>query len=457
MKADLTAMEFSSIANCSPRAITNPVIFGAEFLTIEASPVWNYTSGGVPNINNPNPGVDARVNFCNITLTHTHPGKSSRLHTQIWLPLNATWNKRWMMAGGGGWSAGSTLAFQSMSAAIDAGYATSTIDGGVAMEDMLSAASWALTSPGNVDYDALQDFASRGLIDGALATKSVIESVYGTGPEYSYWSGCSQGGRQGYMFAERYPDVFDGISANAPAINWNSVFFGGTYPQQVLYELDLDAYPLPCEYDSLTLAAIAACDGNDGLIDGLISDPDGCLFDATTLIGKAATQCHSPDGHVISEAAALAMNALSQGPLSSNGMGLWYGHGHEANATGELSIMASTCSNNGTCVPNRLSLFIDWLKYFVKKDPGYNLNNMTRQEWVSALHAGEREYASIINTNYPDLSDFRASGGKLLTYHGLVSITIAAAPRSSIDLFYLGRPTHPVRRDARLLQPSVYS
>ncbi|KAH7076720.1 Tannase/feruloyl esterase [Paraphoma chrysanthemicola] len=415
-----------AIGNCTAGAIPYPAIFGAEFLAIEVRPVWNY-SFAASNINNPFAINAPEVNFCNITVTHTHPGQNDILRTQIWLPFNATWNKRFMMAGGGGWSAGWTISPGVMNAAVADGYATSTVDGGVARESVISASSWALTSPGNVNYNALQDFAYKGLVDGALATKSVIESFYGTGPDYSYWQGCSQGGRQGYMFAERYPEIFDGIAANAPAINWNSVFFSALFPQQVLYELGLDAFPQSCEYDSLTKAAIAACDSIDGLIDGLVADPDQCLdvFDPLTLVGSPATQCDASEGLVISKAAALAMEAAWQGPRTSNGTRLGYGFASDSILTGFFNILSTICSDDGSCKPNRISLFTDWLKYFVKKDPDFNLNNMTRQEYISALHAGEREYASILNTNYPDLSEFRKSGGKLLTYHGMADQLIS--------------------------------
>ncbi|OAL48510.1 feruloyl esteras-like protein B precursor [Pyrenochaeta sp. DS3sAY3a] len=417
-----------AMSTCTPGAIPYPAIFGAEFVAIEAQPVLNFTLPGLSlNWINHGPLPNIAVDFCNVTLTHTHPGKNDTLRTQIWLPLNPNWNNRMLMAGGGGWSAGLGLTSDStMYGAVTDGYATSTVDGGRPIDNTSSAASWALSSPGNVDYDALQDFAFNGLIDGALATKSVIESFYGQGPDYSYWNGCSQGGRQGYMFAQRFPDIFDGIAAAAPAINWNSLFFASTFPQQVLFELELelDEFPHPCEYDSLRKAAIAACDGNDGLIDGLISDPDSCYFDPHTLVGSPINCSDSAGPSVISEAAAIAMKAVWQGARTGDGSFVWYPHGYETEVTAGINILQSTCSNNGTCVPARLSLFTDWIKYFIKKNPEYNLNNMTRQEWVSAFHAGMREYTSIIGTDYPDLSEFRASGGKLLTYHGLADALI---------------------------------
>ncbi|KAF1359877.1 putative feruloyl esterase [Lizonia empirigonia] len=376
---------------------------GALVCPFRAQPVRNFTSARLyPIWINHGPLPDVSIDFCNVTLTHTHPGNNDTLHTQIWLPLNPTkWNKRMQMAGGGGWSAGFQQAFSGMYGAITEGYATSTVDGGVHVENAGSPAAWALKSPGNVDYEALQNFAFKGLVDGALATKSIIESYYGHAPDYSYWSGCSQGGRQGYMFAERFPDMFDGIAAAAPAINWNQFFVGSTYPQQVLYELKPDKFPHTCEYEALTQSAIAACDGNDGVFDGLISDPDRCYFNPRTLIGSP-TNCSVPGGpSVISETAAP------------------YSYSPEADLAGFRGILHNDCSNNGTCVPLRLPIFTDWIKYFIKKNPDYDVNTMTREEWVSAFHAGRREYTSIIGTDYPDLSEFRASGGKLLTYHGL--------------------------------------
>jgi hypothetical protein len=96
---------YSSIGNCTPSAVPYPVILGAEFVAIEAQPVLNYNGSDIENRLWHNHGLlptNASVTFCNVTLTHTHPGKDDMLRTQIWLPLNPTWNKRMVMAGGGG-------------------------------------------------------------------------------------------------------------------------------------------------------------------------------------------------------------------------------------------------------------------------------------------------------------------------------------------------------------------
>jgi feruloyl esterase len=414
-----------AIQNCTPGAIPSPSVFGAQFVDIIAQPVLNFTNSGFDTPLWLNHGLlpNTSVDFCNITLTHTHPGKNDTLRTQIWLPLNPKWNNRMLMAGGGGWSAGFEAAFSSIYGSLTEGYATLTVDGGVDNGNSSTSKAWAQTSPGNVDYDQLQNFVFNGLIDGAMAGKQVIENFYGSSPDYSYWSGCSQGGRQGYMFAQRFPDVFDGIAAAAPAINWNPLFFSALFPKQVLYELaqnGLKEFPHECEFLSLRQAAIAACDGNDGLVDGLVSDPDMCNFDPRSLIGSPVNCSSSGGPSAISESAALAMHAQWNGAETSNGSSLWYPYGYEADPTSFIGTLVNTCSSNGTCVPFQESLFTDWLRLFVKKNPNYDSTNMTRQEYVSAYKAGTREYNSIIGTDDANLEEFRAAGGKLLTYHGLV-------------------------------------
>ncbi|KAH7080173.1 feruloyl esteras-like protein B precursor [Paraphoma chrysanthemicola] len=378
-------------SNCNT-SLPYPAVFGAEFTSIQASLVVNYTRF-VPAYYNFNHG-DIRgdnMTFCNITLTHTHP------------------------VGGGGWVAGlSSFTDIGMSGAVAQGYATVTSNGGASPE---YPSEGALLSPGNVDYFKLNSFASVSLHDAALAAKSMITSFYGQGPAYSYWSGCSQGGRQGMMFAQRSPDVFDGIAASAPAINWSQFLTADYFPQQVMNELG--QFPHPCELDALTVAAIDACDGNDGMIDGIISDPDSCFFDPLTMVGTS-TNCASATANItISQAAAVVAEAAWTGARKADGSFLWYTPGYEANLTSSTSLAGTTCSAIGTCTRQDLSLLTDWIKLFIAKDPNFGIANMTRQKYEHVFQAGVREYESMIGTNSPDLSEYRATGGKIIAYHGL--------------------------------------
>jgi feruloyl esterase len=215
------------------------------------------------------------------------------------------------------------------------------------------------------------------------------------------------------MFAQRYPDVFDGIAASAPAINWAQLFGGQTYPQQVLNELG--EYPHPCEDAALAKAVVDACDRNDGLIDGIISHVDSCTFDPYQLV-DTPVECSVSGPAVISKAAATAMDAAWHGTRTANGSLLWPSAGYEADVT--TGVLATECFGNGTCESQRTTLFTNFVRYFVQKDPEFNLNNMTREEYVQTFKKGVREYSSILNTDSPGLSEFRAVGGKMLSYHG---------------------------------------
>lgn len=130
----------------------------------------------------------------------------------------------------------------------------------------------------------LKDFASVALNDAAVVAKDFTREFYGHGPRYSYWNGCSTGGRQGLMLAQRYPTAYDGILANAPAINWPEFIVAEYWPQFVMNQMN--THPPPCVIDAITAAAVKACDGNDGVKDAVISEPSRCQFNASTTVSQ---------------------------------------------------------------------------------------------------------------------------------------------------------------------------
>ena len=131
------------------------------------------------------------------------------------------------------------------------------------LQAAVNASGWALTSPGNVNWALLQDFAARGLDDMAHIGKAVTQSFYGKAPKYSYWNGCSTGGRQGLIQAQRYPKNYDGILAAAPAINWASFLVAEQWGQVLMRKENY--FPPKCESDAITRLAIESCDELDGV------------------------------------------------------------------------------------------------------------------------------------------------------------------------------------------------
>jgi hypothetical protein len=205
-------------------------LFGGQVLHITTASHTNL-SFSAPAEQNHYPKNVTDLSACEVTITYTHPGYNDTIHTSVWLPSPSTWTGRLLGAGGGGWSAGpetnTTLPWVASE-----GFVAVSTDGGHRGQDI----SWSLVSPGNVNWVLLQDLASISLDDAATLGKAVAKAYYGRAPSYSYWNGCSQGGRQGYMMAQRYPEQYDGILATAPAIYWNELMMQLFWPQVVMNE-----------------------------------------------------------------------------------------------------------------------------------------------------------------------------------------------------------------------------
>jgi Tannase and feruloyl esterase len=266
---------------CSPTAIPYPQLLGAQITSLNVYERYNY-SLDVPQGNSQFAQNLTDLAFCNVTITYTHLSANDSIHVQIWLPLTG-WTGRFQGTGGGGFemSEGAEI----LAPAIAKGYAAAGTDGGHVL-NALDPSSWALLSPGNVNRQLLLDFSSVCLNDMAILGKAVTESYYEVPPKYSYWNGCSTGGRQGFMNAQMYPDLYDGILAASPAINWAQVLVAAYWGQLVMNTM---IYPPPCELSAFTTATITACDDIDGVIDGIIAAPGLCNFDPHTLFGQSLT------------------------------------------------------------------------------------------------------------------------------------------------------------------------
>lgn len=171
------------------------------------------------------------VKVCQITVNYTHPGWNDRITTWVSLPIDS-WNGRFSGIGGGGLTGG-TLG--GLSQPVLQGYAAASTDGGHA--ETASAKSWGLTQKNNLNWPNLEDFSAVALDEMTSLGKMATKIFYGRPPKYSYWNGCSTGGRQGHMMAQRYANQYDGILAAAPAINWDKFVLSEFWPQVVMNEL----------------------------------------------------------------------------------------------------------------------------------------------------------------------------------------------------------------------------
>jgi hypothetical protein len=228
------------------------------------------------------------------------------------------------------------------------------------------------------------------------------------------------------MLAQRYPEAYDGIAASAPALNWGRLFPAFAWPQ-VMMKLT-GQFPSKCELDAITAGAVTTCDPQDGVTDGLISDPAACSFDPFSMVGKIV-DCNN-ETTTISNAAANIANLTWTGPREASGDFLYHGLDFQARFAGfgdasagtALGLVMTSCSSNGTCTGTPAGFGEPWLKFMVKKDPDWDYTKITSvEEYARLFHASAQEFDSIIGTFETDLSAFRDVGGKMITYHGLVS------------------------------------
>lgn len=393
-----------------------------NFLSVQASVVSGYSleieQGGYSlhdahNVSN--------LEFCNYSAIYTHPGWDDQLNFQVWLPLDDTWNSRLQAAGGGGYRTG--LLEPHLAGAVNDGYAVVSTDGGHWNESAPS--EWALKSDGNLNWPLLEDFASRAWLEAVDFGKQVTESFYGRPPEYSYWNGCSTGGRQGLMLAQQYPEASDGILAAAPAVNWADFLVTGYYPKFVMNQLG--QYPQPCELEVLRQAALSACDTLDGVEDGIISAFRQCDFDPHTLVGTTLSCPKNGQDITVSSAAATVAEACWEGAKFADGSFMWYPLGHDAPLS---SIANTTCEpareegSTANCTGVPFGHSANWLQYFVFADPGRDLTTLSPGEYDAAFRKSKQKFTSTISANDPDLGPFRDAGGKMITWHGLADAVI---------------------------------
>ena len=215
--------------------------------------------------------------FCRVAAT-LKPSSDSDIKIEVWLPAE-NWNGKFQAVGNGGWTG--AIAYPAMIEALRRGYATSSTDTG----HEGGSASFALGHP-----EKLIDFAYRSEHEMTVKAKAVINAFYGTDPRYSYWNGCSAGGRQGLKEAQRFPTDFDGIIAGAAGGDWTGRAAQSLRVAQALHRDE--ASDIPAEkYPLIHRAAIEACDARDGVKDGIVEDPTRCTFDPIVL------QCKDLGGH----------------------------------------------------------------------------------------------------------------------------------------------------------------
>jgi hypothetical protein len=338
---------------------------------------------------------------CRVHATVSHPGANDRIGIDVWMPVDG-WNGRFLGVGGGGYAGGNP---NSMASPVSDGYAAATTDTG---HQSTFSGAFALDANGRLNWTMVRDFSYVGLHDLAVVGKAVTAAFYGNPPKYTYWNGCSTGGRQGLAEAQRYPQDYGGILSAAPAINWSRFIPAEFWPEFVMLR---EGNFLPqCKFTAFQAAAVKACDTiGDGVADGVIGDPLQCKFDPKTLVGTT-TQC----GTVTSQDAAI-VEKIFAGPRSTSGQFLWYGLTPGTSFAG----LAGTVTKGDTTSGAPFPIAVDHIKLWLLQNPGWDWTTATYEQYDQLFQQSVEQYTDVIGTDNPDLRGFKKEGGKLLIWHGL--------------------------------------
>jgi Tannase and feruloyl esterase len=357
------------------------------------------------------PGNATTPRSCRVNATSTHPPTGDRVTIDIWLPVD-NYNGRFQGTGGGGFSGGSP---GSLPAPLRAGYASGSTDTGHAG----GSGSFALDANGRFAWILMRDNAYLGIHEMTLVGKALAAEFYGNGPKYSYFNGCSTGGRQGLSEAQRYPEDYDGILAGAPAINWQKLHVAQLWGQVAMNAAG--NFVAPCKLVAATAAAVAACDTIDGVDDDVIEDPLRCTFDPAALVGTA-----TPCGEITATDANM-IRKIWLGPRRQNGEFMWYGLPRGASLT---------ALNNSVGTPLSGAPFfitIEWFRYWLSQNPAFDWKTVTPEGYELYWDQSLEEFGALIGTDNPDLSTFRKRGGKIIMWHGWADQLIY--PQGTIDYF----------------------
>lgn len=334
--------------------------------------------------------------FCRVVVKAT-PSADSDVRIEVWMPPSG-WSGRFRGQGNGGFAG--EIDHRSMGMALSRGDATAATDTGHTGAG--TDAAWAVGHP-----ERVTDFGHRATHAMTTVAKAVIRAHYGRPARHSYFSYCSNGGRQALMEAQRYPEDYDGIVAGAPAHHWTHLMTKDLAVALAIHG-EAEGYIPPGKLPAIARAVNAACDARDAVTDGVLDDPRSCRFDPETLLCR--------DGNSEACLTALQARALRTVYEPLRGIG---GHevypgflpGAEEGEGGWEAWVTGPAREKGLLFAFGTGFF----RNMVYEQPGWDFRQARLD---AALGAAVQKTAEKTDATDPDLSAFRARGGKLILYHG---------------------------------------
>ncbi len=275
--------------------------------------------------------------FCRVAAT-LKPSSDSDIRIEVWMPASG-WNGRLQSVGNGAWAG--VISYPALATALSAGYAAASTDTG----HEGNKAEFATDHP-----EKLIDFAWRAVHEMTVAAKAITAAYYSNAPKYSYWNGCSTGGRQALAEAQRFPADYDGIISGDPA-NYVTGTQGAQVWTNVISRKNEANYIPPSKYPAIHQAVLDQCDALDGVKDGVLENPRRCKFDPRVLECKGADSpscLTAPQVEMARQIYAGPGNFPGLEPGQRDGLGHARGSEADGSCARHLSAADLSQSRNGT-------------------------------------------------------------------------------------------------------------
>ncbi|HLK03811.1 MAG TPA: tannase/feruloyl esterase family alpha/beta hydrolase [Candidatus Acidoferrum sp.] len=341
--------------------------------------------------------------FCRVAVQAT-PSSDSDIRIEVWLPAE-NWNGKLQVHGNGGFAGEADLPH--LATSILSGYAAASTDTGhtgTAVD-----AHWALGHP-----EKVTDFGHRAIHVTTVLAKEITRARFGKDARYSYFLGCSNGGRQALMEAQRYPGDFNGILAGAPANYWSHLLTSGLWDMQALLAEDASYIPAN-KLPAIAHAVNAACDAQDGVTDGILNDPRKCAFKPESMLCKNgdAADC-------LTQPQIAALKKIYEGPHNAAGK-IFPGFlpGAEEGPGGWSTWIVGAAPGKSLIAAFTYGYYAN----IVYEKPDWSFKSADLPESVKLA---DEKTSKILNATDPDLAPFKSNGGKLILYHGWNDPAISA-------------------------------
>ncbi|CZR55644.1 related to tannase precursor [Phialocephala subalpina] len=384
---------------------------------------------------------DATFDYCQVTFTYSHNGRNDSVALTYWLPTPANFQNRYLATGGGGYAInGGTGSTGSLPGGIEYGAVAGLTDGGFgifqdqAIEDFLLA-------NGTINWENVYMFGYDAIHEQAVIGKEFTSTVFNMTSNnatlYSYYQGCSEGGREGWSQVQRFADQFDGAAIGAPAFRFAFQQVQHLYSNVV--EQTMGYYPPPCELEKIMNETITNCDALDGRVDGVVSRTDLCTmhynisatlglpyYCAATAASQRSSSTPAQNGTVSATGIAVAQKILD-GLHTSDGKRAYFTYTPTSTWTDAQTAWNATSQSWGLDITSLGGSFVEVL---LEEQNGTNLQTLegvtydTLHDWILE---GWNKYNDVLMTNWPDLSPFKKAGGKVIHFHGESDYSIPTA------------------------------